>query len=416
MKNATIIPARLASEYDRGRGTDSHGRAQLVSAEGLSPSSAPAITTERAGEREQQLLLWLCAVGLRHRTQATPASLDGIDWTRVVALARRHRVVPLVWRNLQRRSDVAVPAAATDDLRNDYQQNALHGLRVTSHLIRMVTALAGEGIPALPLKGVCLAARYYGDVSARYAGDIDLLVPSACLARADAVLRGLGYLRVSNKTRTIVLEPFDEDTDFRLHYKYIGRDGVPIELHFQLHNNPDVLAIDTARVVSEGVSVPIGRTTLPAMPDDLQFVFLATHGARHEWGRLQWLCDIAVMLDRARPEDLREWLATAARYSLLNPVVQAMVLAERLLGVALPPEVTRAYAQSRRIRYMVRRAERTMFHSEEGKLDRPHTSFDFGRRLYRMCMTGRPVYLWHELRNGVKAVSARLVKPAASSP
>ena len=58
----------------------------------------------------------------------------------------------------------------------------------------MVTALAGDEIPALPLKGVCLAARYYGDVSARYAGDIDLLVPSACLARADAVLRGLGYL------------------------------------------------------------------------------------------------------------------------------------------------------------------------------------------------------------------------------
>jgi hypothetical protein len=280
----------------------------------------------------------------------------------------------------------------------------------------MVKALNAAGIPALPLKGICLALRYYDDIAARYAGDIDLLVPRAEVDRADDVLRGLGYLRVANKTRTVVGESFEEDTDYRLHYIYISRDGVPLELHFQLHNNPDVLAVDVAGVIAEGMSVAVGGTRLPIMPDDLQFVFLATHGARHEWVRLQWLCDIAVMMKRARPGEVAGWLAFAKRHSLTNPVVQAMVLAERLFALPPTPEIAPRYRRSRRIRYMVQRAEHTMFADQERKIDKPLASFDIGRRVYRMSMTGRPVYLWHELRNGWKAVSARFARSVTPSP
>jgi hypothetical protein len=411
-----VVPSAAGGSVGFGVGKDgettAHARAPRAAAGVV---SGEPLSLASAGPDERRLLQ-LSGLILKHSVLTAMPGADGpVDWHHVAALAHRHRVVPLIWHNLSKGSTVDLPEWLAEDFRSTYQRNALHGLRVTAHLTRIVAAFEAEDIPALPLKGVCLAARYYGNVAARYTGDIDLLVPASDLDRADAILRGLGYLRVANKTRTIVLEPFEEDRDFRLHFIYISRDGVPIELHFHLHNNPDILAVDTGSAIAEGHSVSIGRTTLPIMPDDLQFVFLATHGARHEWVRLQWVCDIAVMIDRARPEDVRQWLATAARHSLTNPVVQAMILAQRLLGIELPPEVLSAYAQSRRIRYMVRRAERTMLRLEERKQDKPPTSFDFGRRLYRMCITGRPVYLWHELRSVTKAVVARVVPGFRSS-
>lgn len=371
--------------------------------------------SRRAGQPstgpEVQLLATLCAASLKHRAALPLVITKGVDWHRFAALARHHRVASLVWRNLHGRSDVDMPAWVVQDLRDAYQENALHSLRLTSHLVRIAAELAANDIAVIPLKGICLAARYYPDVPSRHAGDIDLLVAPKHLERANEILLGLGYLRVSNKSHIVVAEPFTEEMYFRFHCIFISPDGVLVELHFRLHNNPDILAVDVADIVSAGNSVQFGKVSLPTMPDALQFVFLATHGARHEWVRLQWVCDIAVMVDRATPDEMRAWLAEAERYGLANPAVQALVLAHRLLGIALPPEVAQNYRRSRRIRYMVRRAEGALAHPE-GKAEEPEATFKLGRRVYRMCMTSRPRYLWNELQNGFKALSARLMKPA----
>jgi hypothetical protein len=193
---------------------------------------------------------------------------------------------------------------------------------------------------------------------------------------------------------------------------YVSADGVVVEMHYQLHFNPAVLPIDIRDVVGQGLTAPLGKRALPVMPSDLQLVFLATHGARHEWIRLQWIFDIAVTVDRASDADVRQWLKTAARHGLTNPVVQALVLAERHFGVPLPAEVMRAYRGSLRIRYMVSRAERAI-NGDPSEPPLPEPQFKLGRRLYRMCVTSRPAYLWHEFRNGFAALFTRLMKPSA---
>ena len=373
--------------------------------------------TPRPGARpEERRLAWLCSIGLGQSAVAPPAGSDRVDWPRLATIARRHRVVSLVWRNLRARPDIGMPTEIVEQFRGAANENAVNALRLTSHLVRVVSTLTSAGLAVLPLKGICLAARYYPDVAARHAGDIDLLVAPEHMTRVDAILREMGYHRVTNTTHVWMPAPFTEDTDYRLHFIYMSADGVLIELHFRLHNNPDVLAVGIEDILAESVSVRLGSVTVPAMPDALQFVFLATHGARHEWVRLQWVCDIAVMVDRATTEEVREWLATAARFGLVNPVVQALVIARHLLGIELPPEVSRAYARSWRIRYMVRRAENLLLRSSDDKTDGPSASFNPGRRLYRMCVTSRPSYLLAELKDGLKALSARLAKPAPNPP
>ena len=365
-----------------------------------------------AARPEERRLAWLCSVGLRRSAVPAPASSETVDWQRLGTIARRHRVMPLIWRNLRARPDMEMPAEIAGQFREAARQNAANALRLTSHLVRIVSTLTAAGIRVLPLKGIALAARYYPDVAARHAGDIDLLVAPENMDRADVILRGMGYHRVTNTTHVWAQAPFTEDTDYRLHFIYMSPDGVLIELHFRLHNNPEILPVDVDDILADSVPVRLGSVDMPAMSDELQFVFLATHGARHEWVRLQWVCDIAVMVDRATTEEVRQWLATAARFGLANPVAQALVIARHLLGIELPPEVSRAYAGSWRIRYMVRRAECLLLKSADSKTDGPSPAFNPGRRLYRMCVSGRPSYLLAEVRDGLKALSARLAKPA----
>lgn len=360
---------------------------------------------------ELRLLAWLCASGLS-RASVPPVSIAGIDWARFLELARHHRIAPVVWRNLSERPDVAVPSYVRRDLAEQHRANALHCMRTAGHLMKIADALGGAGIPMLPLKGVCLAALYYHDIAARYAGDVDLLVAPTHLDRANKVMRELGYQRVSNDKRTVMQEPFEEDTYFRLHSMYIANDGIVVEMHFQLHFNPAILPINVKDVVARGVTASLGRIALPVMPGPLQFVFLATHGARHEWIRLQWIYDIAVMVDQASDDEVRQWLKTAADHRLTNPVVQALVLAERQFGVPIPAEASRAYRRSLRIRYMVHRAEKAI-NGDPSDPPQPEPQFKLGRRLYRMCVTSRPAYLWHEFRNGFGALFTRLMKPSA---
>lgn len=367
-----------------------------------------------AGEGpEQCLLARLCAAGLT-RVSGEPVTVEGIDWQRFLALARNHRVVPVVWRNLAKQPGIAIPLEIMRELRQGHEQNALAAMRATAHLIKIVEALGAAKIPALPLKGVCLAALYFGDIAARHTGDIDILVAPADLARANGVMRELGYLRVSNQTRVVMHEPFDENMYFRLHSMFVSPDGVVVELHFQLHFNPAVLPLDASQIIGLGAKVRLGKASLPVMPTPLQFVFLATHGARHEWERLQWIYDVAVLADRASDEEIRQWLTTAAEHRLTNPAIQALILAERVFGLTLPPEVSRACRNSLRIRYMVRRAEQALLRGPTNIPHEPEPTFKLGRRLYRMCVTSRPAYLWHEFRNGLSALVSRLSKPSAA--
>jgi hypothetical protein len=362
---------------------------------------------------ELRFLSWLCSVGLAN-SAARPLDVpDDFDWQRFSRLARRHCVVPVVWNNLQARSQIKVPLAVLADLRDGYRKNALRALRLVTHVTQITAALNSAGIRSVPLKGVCLAARHYGDVGGRHAGDVDLLIAHEHVTKADTILRERGYLRISNTTHVAMDEPFSEDMIYRLHFMYISPGGVVVELHFRLHKNPDVLPLNISEILAESIPTRLGNVTLPTMPDALQFVFLATHGARHEWVRMQWVCDIATMVDRAATDEIRRWLAMAKHFGLTNPVAQALIIANRFLGINVPSEISAAYQRSWRVRYMVRRAEQSLLTDlYEPSAEDPSPSFKPGRRLYRMCVTSRPGYLLAELKDGLKALSARLAKPA----
>lgn len=351
--------------------------------------------------KEERLLAELCG-----GNNIGHAPTGDLDWLRFARLARSHCIESLIWVGLRRRPLPGLPPEIARRLQGAHQRNSLRGLEATSSLLKVIAALSSEGIPAIPLKGICVAARYYDDPSAREVGDIDLLVAPRDLARGDQVIKQLGYVQVSSKTHEPVREAFTENLNFVHHLSYIGAERVSLELHSRLHQNPALLPLQVAEIVRNGTSIKLGNFNLFILPDDLQFLFLATHGARHEWERLQWLYDIAVMVQRAPPAEVTRWLALAKKHGVANPAAQALVITHRVLGIPVPEEVVVAYKNSKPLRFMVHFAERTLLGKSHRTVN-TENGLHLELRLYRLCMSSHPAYLWHEVRRGFRAFLAR---------
>ena len=135
------------------------------------------------------------------------------DWNSLIARARQHRVVPLLYARLME-TDAPVPPEIRELLRIDYDRNAFRSLANASELVSILKRFDQQGIPAMPFKGVVLAASVYKSLTIRPAGDLDLLIFERDLKRATALLLEYGYEleTEAHKDGSPSIENYYEDT------------------------------------------------------------------------------------------------------------------------------------------------------------------------------------------------------------
>ena len=77
-----------------------------------------------------------------------------------------------------------------------------------------------------------------------------------------------------------------------------------------------------------------GHAMKTPLPEDL-FLVLSVHAAKHVWGRLIWLCDLARIM--ALPQLDWAWIAEQARkLGIVRIVRVSLLLTSRLLHVEIP--------------------------------------------------------------------------------
>ena len=119
---------------------------------------------------------------------------DGaIDWDQFLRQARLHNIAPLVYDTLRDESTI-LPPWVSDALRASYYWTARHNALLYEELAALVRAFDEAEIPLILLKGAALAQGTYGNVALRPMGDLDLLVRSDAMAKAEALLSLRGYL------------------------------------------------------------------------------------------------------------------------------------------------------------------------------------------------------------------------------
>jgi hypothetical protein len=283
---------------------------------------------------EFELLLACCAQSFNGSWVAQAVSTCDYDWKRFISLAEHHRVVPQVYRCLAPYS-AQLPDRHFAALRSINEDNVRKALWFTGELVRILKHLEARGIRAMPYKGPALAQTLYGDVTAREFSDLDMLVCPEDVRNVKAVLAQLGY------KSTIELTARSERAYISSGYEY-SFDSLagPHLLELQWRIVPRFYSVDLDVTTLFERSEPVilgGHSFATLCPQDLLLV-LCVHAAKHVWGQLSWLCDLAQLAGSARIDWEAAW-RRAHQLGLQRIVAVNLLLAHDLLGLPLPPPV-----------------------------------------------------------------------------
>jgi len=239
--------------------------------------------------RERRLLLACARARLTGEECQRIAELAGadLDWDQFVSTSYAHGIAPLIYHSLQQSAVIdRVPSAAAKALRNSYYLNAARNNLLYTELARILTALSGQSIEVIVLKGAALAETVYAHRALRPMSDIDLLVKSERLADTETTLLNMGYALDSN------LKAHYQDHHY--HWVFMKKAAPSVEIHWHVQHPTDPFMVDIEGCWRRAESVSIaGVEALVFSPADL-LLHLCQHLGQHKFtGGIRPLCDIS---------------------------------------------------------------------------------------------------------------------------
>ena len=279
-------------------------------------------------DAELKLLVKLCAAAIRGE-QAGDIG-DDHDWSRVLGLARRHRVQGLAWLGLSGEAESELPQAV--ELFEDTKAIAHENLLAVAAAARLRDEFSKRALQIVFLKGLTLGALAYPQAMLKMSTDVDVLINPAEIVPAEQCLENLGYepegLRRSASRRAALAKE----------WVWNGSDGVVLDLHARLADNPALLSTIDASSRTQGVEVSPG-IILPTLPREELFAYLCVHGTSSAWFRLKWAADLAAFLRGCPAVEIEQlYQASRALGAGRCPDVASLIV-EDLFGPLVPEDV-----------------------------------------------------------------------------
>lgn len=316
------------------------------------------------------------------------------DWNQFLRVVARHRVAGLVHDGLTA-AQPSVPGEILTKLRFAAVQTALANSAAVAMMARLQSLFDAAAVPVCFLKGPVTGHLAYGRPELKQGRDLDLLVTPDRLRDAVRCLEAAGY----RPTEVLPGEPDDLHHWFGLHeLNFAGPAGSPIvQLHWALNDN-----WSSAYRLNENSgyrSVELSPSLrVRTLADDIGFVYLCVHGARHGWFRLKWLSDVAALLAQMDRASITRCAALAKKCRAEPSFAQTMLLCDRLFQTPSVAPIAAAYRRDRRYRLLERMALTLM---TRGDAEKELWQIRFGIILpVVICflLAGDARYLWSEFR------------------
>jgi hypothetical protein len=260
-------------------------------------------------------LVRLTADRSSERADALRELATEVDFDALLDMLSAQSLVSTLGGMLLRDETIDLPERTAQRIRATRLRARQRGLLDHGVTKRLTADLHTRGIPVVPLKGATLAETAYGDIGARQASDIDLLVPLSGLDQAVEVAEQHGW-----RERELSRDPGLP----WLHRELLHDSLPPLEIHWRVHWYEETFA-DAAMARAQKTDDGWLR---PQPADELAFLllFLARDGfaglrqvldVAAWWGALgrdaQPARDVRTIAD-AHPE-LEPALTAAARYA-----------------------------------------------------------------------------------------------------
>lgn len=289
-----------------------------------------------------------------------------IDWENLVKLARMHRVLPLLYRQLESVCPSAVPDKLLAKLRYCCQNTTVRNLFMTAELSRLLSLLAERKIDNMPYKGPVVAQSLYEDLSLRQFGDLDIVVQPQNMLAVEQLLIDEGYRPYFGEKSRLELANYMADKNQHTYDFYHDDKKILIEIHWRFW--PVFFSsVNPADIWYRRESVSLAGKTVSSLRIEDLLIILCMHGSRHQWERISWICDIARLLKRYPELDWESAIATATQWGSKRMLYLGIYLAYAWLGASLPASVLeRVLADSATI-HLATQVDEQLFSAEAPK-------------------------------------------------
>ena len=271
-------------------------------------------------------------------TQISQLLQTNLNWKYLLRKARQQGVTPLIQRTLSDGFRDAVPDHVFQQLQDVALFNAQYNLLRTLEMLKILRLLELKRIGALPFKGPVLAEVAYGNLGLREFGDLDILIHKRDLKAAKDLLLCQGYRLGVPLTWVQKRLPRLSKRKDMIFVKDEGR--IIVELHWRLTGNFFPLPFNMKRLWKHLVPVPIAGVVVNGLPPEELLLYLCTHGGRHSWMRLAWICDVAELIRIHPGLDWDGLLDRGRALGCERMLALGLLLASELLGASLPANVS----------------------------------------------------------------------------
>lgn len=273
------------------------------------------------------------------------------DWPAALAMAHRHRVLPLLRAGLLR-AGARPPPEVLARLQAAHLANVARTTALIAEAERIADWFDGAGIRHLLWRGPAIAAAAYPEPALRQFDDLDFLVDPPDALRACRLLDDHGYQPHAH------LRPAQLRAYLRSGWEYVATDTGDHWIELAAAAAPRIFAFDVPfeRLWAARRTVKLDRREVAAPSDAQHLLLAAAHGAKHLWQRLQWIADLQALLHASPALPDGALFALARSTGSRRMLALGLALAQELMGapltavaqaeIARDPEVGRLAAQA----------------------------------------------------------------------
>lgn len=275
-----------------------------------------------------------------------------LDWRMVLRLALHHGVLDLIYHRTRDHDDLGLPESLVHSLHANNQLSAHKNLFLASQLIKIRDMFEEHGIEAISLKGPLLGSYLYDNISLRPFGDLDIVVRHEKIFEAKKLLVSEGFRPDHIMSAAEERDYVDRQYALVL-IKHIGDYQIVAELHWALTHKFFSFRFTPDEVWKRTRPLTLSNVSVETLQNPLLMLFLCVHGAKHDWDRLIWLCDIDRLVRRFTDDEWVELFDLAARTRSMRMVTVGLELSRALFGTSLPELAFNRIERDSKTRYWV---------------------------------------------------------------
>ena len=292
------------------------------------------------------------------RIKAITSSGDKVDWDYVYQLARRHSVLPLIYKQLCATAAANVPPHQLDRLKENYRDNAARNLFFAAELCRILQTFEAAGIEAVPYKGPALAVYAYGRLALRRFVDLDILVRKADTLRAKELLTARGFICGTPWTSTQQALLLRTQHNLPLSREE-GR--IVVELHWEVASSLFASSLQAEDFWGRLETMRLNDVVVKSLSAEDLLLSLCVHGSKHLWERLAWICDVAELIKSRTELNWNVLVERAASSGNDRMLFLGLCLANNLLDAPLPEQVKSKLEADRIVASLARQVSKRLF-------------------------------------------------------